>query len=119
MNKQKISTDNILRIKELENNIGIDDMNIYAYLTKIFNDKTLIINGEIYSEKITQEFKMNAVAYDKDGDIIISGVNESFGNSGFVTKTIQPRSVNGLIPFRIELEIPDNIEIRQIRVFPG
>lgn len=118
MNKQKIANENILRISELEENIGIDDINIYAYLTADYNTKKVIINGELYSEKITKEFKMNAIVYDEDGDIIISGFNVTYG-FGWKTEYIRPLSVNGLFPFRIELEIPDNIIIKQIRVYPS
>lgn len=118
MNKLKIASKDILRIRELEKNIGIDEMNIYAYITHDYVSKKIIINGELYSENITKEIKMNAIVYDEDGDIIISGANALYGRV-WTTSYIHPLSVNGLFPFRIELEIPDNIIIKQIRVYPS
>ena len=118
MNEQKIANKNILRIKELENNIGINEINIYAYITQDYVSKKLIINGELYSENISKKITMNGIVYDKDGDIIISGKNISYGY-GWKTDSIHPLSVKGLFPFRIELEIPDNIIIEKIRVYPS
>ncbi len=112
-NKFKLSPERIQRLESLERKFGIEDMSIFAYLRQ---GNELIVNGEIYGDKLTDSIEIICSVYDKDGDIIASSPNNDYSR-GFVSHCIRPRSFKGIFPFSINVKIPEGQTIDRIRVY--
>lgn len=111
---RKVSVDKIQRIKNIEEKYGIDEMNLYAYMP---TSDELIVNGEIYGNKLKNSIRFICSVYDMEGNIIASNENSSY-SSGLVTSYIKPASFKGIFPFQIRVDIPSGQKVGQIRVFP-
>lgn len=111
---RKIPKDKIQRLDSIEKKYGIDEMNLYAYMP---TENEVIVNGEIFGDNLKNSISIMCSVYDKDGDIIASEKNDSYG-SGLVTSNIKPEAFKGIFPFRISVDIPSGHKVGKIRVFP-
>ena len=98
----------------LEEKFGIDDMKIYAYIS----DGKLTVIGEIISKKIISDFSLICTVYDKDGDMIESLENCTYG-SAVVTSTIHKQVFFNGYPFKFSKYFSDAaVKIGKIRIIP-
>lgn len=112
-NKRRLPASKIVRLPQMEQRYGIQDMNIYAFR----DDSALIICGEIVSESIKSGFGLKCNVYDQDGDLIETQENCSYG-SGMVTCRIAKKSFFNGFPFRFHIFLKDNCEVSKIQIIP-
>lgn len=112
--KNKISQEKIQRIRSMEEKCGIEDVNLFVWKK---SEEMLVVYGEIFGEKLKEEFEMVCSVYNDDGDIIASAENDSY-SSGIVTGYISPACFKGIFPFSISLDIPKGETIGKIRIYP-
>jgi hypothetical protein len=98
-----------------EKTYGLDDVNIYAYYS---GDSSLYIVGEIFSKKPKKSFCMICTIYDKDGDIIETSENRSYG-SGLVTSMIEPEVFFNRFPFKFSFWGIQKKDIKEIKIIPA
>lgn len=113
-NKKRIDNKLIVRNTKEEKLLGIDNLNLYAYM----DGNTLKVIGEIRAKSIGESYYFLCTAYDEDGDIIASHENESYGGSGLVTNRIKSKSFYDGFPFKISVSIPEKTQIGKIRIEP-
>ena len=112
--KNKISQEKIQRIRSMEEKCGIEDINLFVWKE---SKEALVVYGEIFGEKLKEEFKMVCSVYNDDGDIIASAENDSY-SSGLVTSYIEPVCFKCIFPFSISIDIPKGETIGKIRIYP-
>lgn len=113
-NKRRIDNKLIIRNQKEEKALGIDSLNLYAYMQ---GDELFLI-GEIRANSIKEHFNFLCTAYDKDGDVIGSCGNSFYGGGGFVSSYIEPECFYDGFPFRINMNIPQKSKIAKIRLEP-
>ena len=84
----QIAPEMFTRDYETEREFGVKDLALYGF----WDDNHLRVMGQIFADKIDKQFSFVCSIYDKDGDVIESTENESYGGSGFVTHAIKPDS---------------------------
>ena len=98
---------------EIEREYGITDLSLYGYWE---SETSLRIVGQIFSKKIKESFHLVCSIYDKDGDIIKTKENESYGSAGFVTSSIKDGSFFDGFPFRFVLYGVNKGQVKEIRI---
>ncbi|WP_300956085.1 MULTISPECIES: hypothetical protein [Lactobacillus] len=109
----KYSSKMIERDLELEKDFGISGLQIYAYRY----DDALEVVGSIKSSKIKGRFSLALVAYDKNGDIVLTEENNGYG-SGIVTGEISSKIFFDDFPFSFscwESQVP---KISKLKIYP-
>ena len=100
---------------EQEKQFGITDRKIYGYWES--NDSMTIV-GQIFAPRLKNACCLICSIYDKDGDVIKSCENESYG-SGLVTSMIEPGSFFSGFPFRFDLYSIKKSKVVEIRIVPA
>jgi len=109
----RIPNDMFYRDYDMEQEFGVDDIKLYGYWE---SDNHLAIVGQIVADSLSKEFSLVCSVYDKDGDVIESSDNESYGGSGFVTRNIKPDSFFNGFPFRFSIYGIKKNSVKEIRV---
>lgn len=109
----KYTNELIERDLELEKDLGISELQIYAYRY----EETLRVVGAIKALKISTPFTLALVAYDKKGDIVLTEKNEGYG-TGFVTSEISPKLFYDGYPFEFFCWESRISRIAKIKVYP-
>lgn len=114
-----VSPSFIKRDIELEKEIGIENINLYAYWVADFEGVLLIV-GEIESSKpLTGRFSLQCRKYDKDDDLIEVLDNFSYtGGNGFDELRIMPELFYNKYPFKMELHFDKNKIDGKIKLIP-
>lgn len=110
---KKLEDKQIVRMPSIEKKYGIDELRFYAYI----NNTELKVIGEVFSEQILKDFCLICTVYDKDGDMIESFKNDSYGST-FVTSYIKEASFFNGYPFSMSIYLADNVEVGKIRIVP-
>lgn len=111
-NITRLNSNQIKRIESIEKEYGIKDMKIYAYI----DEGILRIHGQIFSDKILDEFTLKCSGYDSDDDLVFSEENSSYG-SGVVTHQIKHKVFYNGFPFSFWIsEYNDSVEYIRIIV---
>lgn len=103
----------IVRVSQLEERFGIEDMNIYAYL----DGTSLKVVGEIIAEEIKAGFKLMCSVFDQENDMVEAEENQAYG-SGFVTSVIAKNSFYDGFPFAFSIYLKENCKISRIQILP-
>ena len=98
---------------ELEKCFGISELQVYAHRY----DDTLRVVGTIEASKINNPFTLALVAYDKNGDIVLTEENEYYG-SGIVDNTIFPKLFFDGYPFLFSCWESQVASITRLKVYP-
>ena len=98
---------------ELERDFGISELKIYAYRY----DDSLRVIGSIKSSRIKEAFTLALVAYDTNGDIVLTDENDSYG-SGIVTSRISPKTFFDDFPFSFSCWESQAPKISKIKIYP-
>lgn len=102
-----------VRDYELEQDFGVEDLKLYGYWE---DNNHLSILGQIVADSLEKEFSLVCSLYDKDGDVIESTDNESYGGSGFVTHSIKPDSFFNGFPFKFSIYGPKKSQVTGIKI---
>ncbi len=113
-NKKRIPENKIVRVPQMEQKFGIQDMKIYAYMDGI----ALSISGEIVANSIKSGFHLKCNVYDQDGDMVESAENNSYGGSGLVTNRIAKKSFYNGFPFSFYIYLNENCKISKVQIMP-
>lgn len=100
---KNVDCDRIIRSGLVEKLVGIEEMSIYAYEDS-YGDINII--GQIFAKKIRREFELNCVVYDKDGDILLTTENFTYGGAGLVSNTISDECFFQGFPFKFSFQRP-------------
>ena len=109
----KIPNDLFVRDYELEQEFGVEDIKLYGYWE---SDSHLSILGQIVADSLDKQFSLVCSLYDKDGDVIESTDNESYGGSGFVTHAIKPDSFFNGFPFKFSIYGLKKNQVKEIKI---
>lgn len=74
------------------------------------------VHGDCFAEKIKEQFQLVCSVYDKDGDVIKSRENSSYGGSGWVTSRIKPGAFFSGFPFKFTLYDVKPAQAKEIRI---
>lgn len=110
---KKVPSHVFTRDLELESEYGVTDIKLYGYWE---GDSTLHILGQVFAEKIKEQFQLVCSVYDKDGDVIKSRENSSYGGSGWVTSRIKPGAFFSGFPFEFTLYDVKPAQAKEIRI---
>ena len=110
---KKVPSHVFTRDLDLESEYGVTDINLYGYWE---GDSTLHILGQVFAEKIKEQFQLVCSVYDKDGDVIKSRENSSYGGSGWVTSRIKPGAFFSGFPFEFTLYDVKPAQAKEIRI---
>lgn len=97
---------------ETEREFGVKDLALYGF----WDDNHLRVMGQIFADKIDKQFSFVCSIYDKDGDVIESTENESYGGSGFVTHAIKPDSFFNGFPFMFSIYGVKKSQAKEIHI---
>lgn len=109
----RVPDDLFVRDYELEQDFGVEDIKLYGYWE---SDNHLCILGQIVADSLEKEFSLVCSLYDKDGDVIESRDNESYGGSGFVTRAIKPDSFFNGFPFKFSIYGLKKNQVKGIKI---
>ena len=109
----RVSDRLLARDFDIERDYGISDLSLYGYWE---SETCLRIVGQIFAEKIKESFHLVCSIYDKDGDIIKTTDNDSYGGSGFVTSAIKAGSYFDGFPFKFVLYGVKKAQVKEIRI---
>lgn len=113
--KWRIDGSLIQRNYALERTFGIEDIRIYGY----YSDTNAIeIIGEIIASSIIKPFFLTCTVYDKDGDILETKENDSYG-SGVVTSEVHPKAFFSGFPFTFGTLCVPRRKIKKISITPS
>ena len=120
MEKKKLTRlpDSILicRNWRKEASLGIKNISYYVYKPR---ESWLRIVGQVFAgDKITKEFCLKMVIYDRDGDVMISEVCEAYGD-GLVSSMIRPKSYFNGFPYVFNCYDVRWKEISRIDIIPA
>lgn len=115
-NKKSIraAEDLFSRDYEQEKLLGINDLKLYAYWE---SESSLTIIGQIFAPHLEKAFCLTCSVYDKEGDVIESCENSSYG-SGLVSSYIRPGSFFDGFPFRFYLTGIKMNSVKEISIIP-
>ena len=108
----------IVRDKEIEKSLGIDDLKIYAYMA---GETELRVICEVVSNRFIEPYYFQCIVYDNDGDVISTEINKGYGGGNgfsFVTSSINRKSFYNGIPVEFELDVPKRSKIGMIKLTP-
>lgn len=109
----RVPDDLFERDYELEQDFGVEELKLYGYWE---SDNHLYIVGQIIADSLDKQFSLVCSLYDKDGDVIESTDNESYGGSGFVTHAIKPDSFFNGFPFKFSIYGPKQSQVKGIKI---
>lgn len=108
----QIAPEMFTRDYETEREFGVKDLALYGF----WDDNHLRVMGQIFADKIDKQFSFVCSIYDKDGDVIESTENESYGGSGFVTHAIKPDFFFNGFPFMFSIYGVKKSQAKEIHI---
>ena len=109
----RISDDMFYRDYDMEQEFGVDDIKLYGYWE---SDSHLAIIGQVIASNLSKQFSLMCSVYDKDGDVIKTSENRSYGGSGWVTHAIKPEVFFNGFPFSFNIYGLKKNSVKEIRV---
>ena len=113
--KMRLPDSFFTRDYQLEKQFGIDDLKLYGYWE---DNDSLVIIGQVFATDLKKECCFICSIYDKDGDVIESTENDSYG-SGLVTSMIKPKTFFDGFPFKFDLYGNKKKQVKEVRITPA
>ena len=111
-NNSRIDKKVFIRNQEIEDELGIKDLKLYAFV----HNNTLRVTGEVFGTRLKDRITFLCTVYDEDNDVIAGGENRTYGEVGWLTNEISPKCFYNGFPFGFEFDVPKNAKIAAIRV---
>lgn len=98
-----VDCDKIVRNIMAEKSVGIEEICLYVY-GDAYGEINIV--GQIFAKEIRRSFELRCVVYDKDGDIILTEENFTYGGGGLVSNAIDDVCFFQGFPFRFAFRKP-------------